>query len=74
MSDSRRILTSLRIKKFFPKIFKNGGFDIIIGNLPHGAKLSKEERNFFSKNTKLYSNKIHNYVLRLQEIFKKVRF
>jgi type I restriction-modification system DNA methylase subunit len=33
----------------FPDIFKLGGFDIVIGNPPHGAKLSEKERTFFSK-------------------------
>jgi type I restriction-modification system DNA methylase subunit len=33
----------------FSDIFKLGGFDIVIGNPPHGAKLSEKERTFFSK-------------------------
>lgn len=30
-------------KKEFPKVFKNGGFDVVIGNPPYGAKLPKIE-------------------------------
>jgi type I restriction-modification system DNA methylase subunit len=31
----------------FPNVFKQGGFDVIIGNPPYGAELSKEDQNFF---------------------------
>jgi predicted RNA methylase len=31
----------------FPKAFKQGGFDVIIGNPPYGAELSKEDQSFF---------------------------
>ena len=32
----------------FRDIFDKGGFNIVIGNPPHGAKLTEEERRFFS--------------------------
>ena len=36
---------------YFPKVFKdNGGFDIIIGNPPYGAKISDADKKFFKKN------------------------
>ncbi|OGF20578.1 hypothetical protein A2316_00500 [Candidatus Falkowbacteria bacterium RIFOXYB2_FULL_38_15] len=31
----------------FPEVFKQGGFDCVIGNPPYGAELSKEDQNFF---------------------------
>lgn len=31
----------------FRDIFAKGGFNVVIGNPPHGAKLTKEERSFF---------------------------
>lgn len=31
----------------FRDIFDEGGFNVVIGNPPHGAKLTKEERKFF---------------------------
>lgn len=35
----------------FAKVFKeNGGFDIVIGNPPYGAKFSKEEKKLLAKN------------------------
>lgn len=36
---------------YFPTVFKdNGGFDIIIGNPPYGAKISDDAKKFFKKN------------------------
>lgn len=32
--------------KEFPEIMENGGFDIIVGNPPYGAKLNKDEKSF----------------------------
>ena len=35
---------------YFPKVFRdNGGFDIVIGNPPYGAKLSKEEKIYYKE-------------------------
>ncbi len=33
----------------FAEIFKNGGFDIIVGNPPYGAELSKEQQKFLTE-------------------------
>ena len=33
----------------FPKIMKEGGFDIVIGNPPYGAELSEKERDWVSQ-------------------------
>ncbi|GAB1441936.1 hypothetical protein MASR2M39_07710 [Ignavibacteriales bacterium] len=39
-------------QKAFPVVFKQGGFDAVIGNPPYGADLSQEERNHLNR---LYS-------------------
>lgn len=39
----------------FPNIVKSGGFDIIVGNPPYGAKLSKKERIYFNKHFQIGS-------------------
>lgn len=33
----------------FPEVFKQGGFDVIIGNPPYGAELPEEDKNYFKK-------------------------
>ena len=34
----------------FPQVFERGGFDVVIGNPPYGAKVSKNELSFFVNN------------------------
>src|SRR5690606_12306468 len=36
-------------QKAFPEVFKNGGFDCVIGNPPYGAELSKEAQAYCLK-------------------------
>lgn len=38
--------------KEFSDIMANGGFDVVVGNPPYGAKLNKEEVNFIANNSK----------------------
>ncbi len=33
----------------FPQVFNKGGFDVIIGNPPYGAKLSKLHQKFLNE-------------------------
>lgn len=33
----------------FPKVFEKGGFDVIVGNPPYGAKLESEVQNYLNK-------------------------
>jgi predicted type IV restriction endonuclease len=43
----------------FPDIFRQGRFDVVIGNPPYGAKLNEQEREFISKKfdySKSYKN------------------
>lgn len=58
----------------FPEVFGFGGFDIIIGNPPHGAKLSKEERKFFSDKyqvAKGYENTAALFIERVIPLMKR---
>ncbi len=43
------------------------GFDIIIGNPPHGAKLSKEDRKYFKKNYFLTEGMVNSAVLFIEK-------
>ncbi len=45
-------------KEQFPEIFSNGGFDIVIGNPPYGAKLNQKEKQFLTRN---YVTTEYNY-------------
>ena len=36
-------------EKEFPQVFDKGGFDVVIGNPPYGAKIEKNEISFISK-------------------------
>ena len=38
---------------WFADVFKNGGFDVVIGNPPYGAKLTQSEKNIYKE---LYSD------------------
>jgi hypothetical protein len=56
----------------FPEIFKNGGFDVVIGNPPYGAELDKNTQNYLNSNyiqggseTAISFLKLsHNYLLK----------
>ena len=51
----------------FPKIFDNGGFDVIIGNPPYGAFISKNEQNFYTKIYKTASYKLDTYAIFIEK-------
>lgn len=57
----------------FGDIFKKGGFDIVVGNPPHGAKLTKRERQFFSEKYRVakgYKNTASLFIERAQQLMK----
>jgi len=58
----------------FPLIFERGGFDIVIGNPPHGAKLSEEERKYFFDKfqvAKGYKNSASLFIERAAQLLKE---
>jgi type I restriction-modification system DNA methylase subunit len=62
----------------FPQIFKRGGFDIVIGNPPYGAKVGKEDLNYFVENYKngglnkgFADTYISFYILGISELLNK---
>jgi len=57
----------------FPEVFLKGGFDSIIGNPPHGAKLTNEERNFFEKSYNLGKKYKNTAFLFLEVCQRKLR-
>lgn len=49
--------------KEFPKIMKNGGFDVVVGNPPYGAILSASELEYLKKQYQSYEYQCNTYVL-----------
>jgi type I restriction-modification system DNA methylase subunit len=60
-------------KQQFSEVFEKGGFDVVIGNPPHGAKLTKEERSFFADNYKVaksYKNTASLFIERSTQLLR----
>jgi len=58
----------------FEEVFKQGGFDVIIGNPPYGAELSEKERKFIAKKFKigsLYKNTALLFIEKSLELLNK---
>jgi len=51
----------------FPDVFADGGFDVVIGNPPYGALLSKAEKTFLKSNYKIteYNYDTYNFFFEL---------
>ena len=49
--------------KEFPEIMQNGGFDVVIGNPPYGAKFSKNETEYFSNKFIHQSYQLDSFLL-----------
>ena len=49
ISDKNLTDKSFNWKEEFPEIFKNGGFDIVIGNPPYGAKIEKNIQAYLNE-------------------------
>jgi type I restriction-modification system DNA methylase subunit len=57
----------------FPRIFKDGGFDAVIGNPPWGAELSEEELDYFRKhNSTIIVRMIDTFMYFVFQIGKKL--
>lgn len=58
----------------FPEVFAAGGFDIVLGNPPHGGSLTKEDRDFFGQKFEIakgYRNTASLFIERAYKILKK---
>lgn len=51
----------------FPKVFENGGFDVIIGNPPYGAFISKEVQKYYTSNYLTASYKLDTYAIFIEK-------
>lgn len=53
----------------FPEIFKNGGFDVVIGNPPYGAKLTKKDKEYITENFECFKANFDIYSAFIQLAF-----
>jgi hypothetical protein len=55
---------ALSWEKEFPDVFSKGGFDVIIGNPPYGAKISEHDRGFITNRFRsLDSSDLDTYIV-----------
>ena len=50
-------------EKEFPEVFEVGGFDVVIGNPPYGAKLLDIEKQFIEKKYSTFEYQVNSYVI-----------
>lgn len=54
-------------KKGFPEVFKQGGFDVVVGNPPYGATFTNTETKYFVKRYKLQNYQLDSYFLFIEK-------
>jgi len=59
-------------QKEFVQIFKNGGFDVVIGNPPYGAGFSKTQKEYYISKYNLSASILDTYLMFLIEIPKYI--
>lgn len=50
-------------EKEFPEVFKKGGFDVVIGNPPYGAKVEGKDKDFLNKKYNFINSKTNDTYL-----------
>ena len=50
-------------EKEFPQVFAKGGFDVVIGNPPYGADLSKEQKKYLETRFDTFEYQVNTYVV-----------
>lgn len=59
-------------KEEFPEVFKQGGFDVIIGNPPYGADLSAEDKRYFNFYSKISDYQLDTYILFVEKSLREL--
>jgi hypothetical protein len=54
-------------QKAFPQVFREGGFDVVIGNPPYGANLLMPEDKYFRKNFQVANYQLDTYNLFIEK-------
>ena len=50
-------------EKEFPQVFAKGGFDVVIGDPPYGADLSKEQKKYLETRFDTFEYQVNTYVV-----------
>ncbi|MCK9473066.1 N-6 DNA methylase [Sulfurimonas sp.] len=53
----------------FPEVFAQGGFDVVIGNPPYGAKLSQHEKDYLNKKFETVEYQLDTYTLFMEQAY-----
>ena len=61
VADTEVASNAFEWQKEFPGIFANGGFDIVIGNPPYGAKLDQATKKYITKEFKTSEGRFDTY-------------
>lgn len=59
-------------KEEFPEVFKQGGFDVVIGNPPYGADLSEDDKKYFNVYSKISDYQLDTYILFVEKALKEL--
>tara|TARA_Y100000589_G_scaffold296798_1_gene304161 strand:- start:643 stop:3636 length:2994 start_codon:yes stop_codon:yes gene_type:complete len=54
----------------FPQVFEKGGFDVVIGNPPYGARITDNEKDYFRKEYPELEFKIDTYSIFVLKIYR----
>jgi len=57
----------------FKEVFEQGGFDVVIGNPPYGAKLSKPHKDFFYEKFETVEYQLDTYTLFMEQAYNLLR-
>ena len=53
----------------FPKVFENGGFDVVIGNPPYGILIDDSLKQYYTQHFPLAQYKLNLYIMFLERMF-----
>ncbi|MBI4946191.1 MAG: N-6 DNA methylase [Bacteroidetes bacterium] len=68
--DSSSKIHPFNWKKGFPDVFKNGAFDVVIGNPPYGAEFSEEQKKYLLKKYSNQNYQLDSYLIFLEQSVK----
>ncbi len=73
--DTRELkqLNPLNFQSTFPEVFKNGGFDAIVGNPPYGADLNKHQTEYLKRKYDSASYQLDTYPIFIEKSLKLLK-